>query len=730
MLRIYCLSFIFLGFQPFSNNGDDVFMQVVVRNTASTTTPTPPTKPNNIQKSNDFLNKEIRENQRMQLVFKQQQKKLKRLKKQQEQQKQLQQQKLHNLENNHNSFSSPEAPKKSLTLKGRGKDTFFLLAQDTDAPGAVRDSRKVPNKVFNQLKKVQSAKLPNKDPRDLPTFPNYPVNMEHAGKGAEIGENRELTFHQAYGTDFDNLRPRLSTKTTTVRKSTKPVTRTTKAPTFILTPPEVNAPVAEFYRTKKRKKKKKGSKKKKKKPIHRLPKNHPLRSVLPPTARVVGIQPLRKLALSNRGENAEIMTLGDFLRKFPTMEKMKSTSIVPVPVTEAKHLRMIELLSKNNNQKPGQKQPSLEQALNKNHPNPFPPFTFEDNKADLDEMFKELEQLISKRAERKISFVNSQHHGLLHHDHRVKKQKQTQKQKQKQKSEVAPADLKKVSSSSTKSTQQPSGGPGLAVRPRGGLPGPRFMVTTKSTTQITADQTTKTTGTNQFQTVFSSTLNSWDNPKLEFGFVPITQTTAVPAVAATTVTPGGSVSSFASLTSASGDSSSNFHFRNPSSISGSSRFRFSSFDDIIDETDQLVAPRLPRQPDNNINSIETNEINLDHPNPNGASHGGHDAFFFTTTPKPSKAAVGVSVSPSSSLLAEQQNNNKFIKPGIFDMRKFFFIPTKNHHLSKSQAERRVHHNHHNGRPGFGPHERGSHPLPPPLLTPQHIQPHRGFKFRG
>ena len=416
------------------------------------------------------------------------------------------------------------------------------------------------------------------------------------------------------------------------------------------------------------------------------------------------------------------------------MEKMKSTSIVPVPVTEAKHLRMIELLSKNN-QKPGQKQ-SLEQALNKKHPNPFPPFTFEDNKADLDEMFKELEQLISKRAERKISFVNSQHHGLLHHDHRVKKQKQkqkqtqkqkqkqNQKQKQKQKSEVAPVDSKKVSSSSTKSTQQP---PGLAVRPRGGLPGPRFMVTTKSTTQITAGQTTKTTGSNQFQTVFSSTLNSWDNPKLEFGFVPITQTTAV-AAAATTVTPGGSVSNFASLTSASGDSSSNFHFRNPSSF-GSSRFRFSSFDDIIDETDQLVAPRLPRQPDNNINSIETNEINLDHPNPHGASHGGHDAFFFTTTPKPSKAAVGVSVSPSSSLLAEQQSKNKFIKPGIFDMRKFFFIPTKNHHLSKSQAERRVHHNHHN-RPGFGPHERGSHPLPPPLLTPQHIQPHRGFKFRG
>ncbi len=116
------------------------------------------------------------------------------------------------------------------------------------------------------------------------------------------------------------------------------------------------------------------------------------------------------------------------------MEKMKSTSIVPVPVTEAKHLRMIELLSNSasrgnshsNNPKPGQKQ-SLEQALDKKHPNPFPPFTFEDNKADLDEMFKELEQLISKRAERKISFVNSQHHGLLHHDHRVKEQKQKQK---------------------------------------------------------------------------------------------------------------------------------------------------------------------------------------------------------------------------------------------------------------------------------------------------------------
>lgn len=398
-------------------------------------------------------------------------------------------------------------------LKGRGKDTFFLgVAQDFEQ--VIRDSRKVPKNVLNQLKKQQPAK-PVKLKENVPSFPNYPVKME----------DQKLTFHQAFGTDFDPA----------------PKSTTTQKPNFILTPPEKNAPVADFYGAKKRKQNKRHKKRKN----FRLPKNHPLRQVLPPSARVVGIQPLRKLALSNRDKNAEIMTLGDFLKKYPNMEKMKTTSIVPVPVTDQKHIRMIERLA-----------------------------SAHQNENDLDEMFKELEQLISKRAERKISFVHSQQNKI-----------------------------------------KP-----LNVRPRGGLPGPRFMTTSTTTTTETPKK-------------FS--------PRLEFGFVPII-TTPQPILTTT---------------------------KRPKN-------RF-TFDQIIDETDQLVAPRLPRQP----LDIESNEIE------------DSDAFFFTTTTaKPGGLGVTAAASTESK-----------IQPGIFDMRKFFFIP-KN--LSKSQAERRVHH-----LVGYPPH------------------PHRGF-FRG
>ena len=42
----------------------------------------------------------------------------------------------------------------------------------------------------------------------------------------------------------------------------------------------------------------------------------------------------------------EIMTLKDFLRKYPNMEKMRHTAIVPVPISDAKHIEMIEKLAK------------------------------------------------------------------------------------------------------------------------------------------------------------------------------------------------------------------------------------------------------------------------------------------------------------------------------------------------------------------------------------------------
>ena len=351
----------FAGSKPNQVGGinDDVFMQVVVR------------EQHNNQPEIGRTTKS-RENQRMQLVFKQNQ--LKAEKQQQH-------------HDDHHHFGRT----KSSLLKGRGKDTFFLVAQDEDTPEVIRDSRKVPKNILNQVsslppKRIKSSKFP------LPTFPNYPVKLK--GKTAE----ERLTFHQAYGTDFDRFR-RKKPQSTTLRPLTSS-SPTTKKPSFILTPPDLNAPVAKFYTGGKRPKRLQSknplslrTRKKSNKKKHRLPHNHPLSQVLPPSARVVGIQPLRQIPLSNRDKNAEIMTLGDFLAKFPTMEKMRSASIVPVPVTDEKHIRMIERLAANRSLKD-----------QRHHHN------------DLDEMFKELEQLISKRAERKISFTHKHHHHHNKHE--------------------------------------------------------------------------------------------------------------------------------------------------------------------------------------------------------------------------------------------------------------------------------------------------------------------------
>ena len=145
----------------------------------------------------------------------------------------------------------------------------------------------------------------------LPQFPNYPVRVKN--------NQDPISFHQAYGTDFDQFRstgvtttPRIITTTSTT------TTTTTNAPLTFVAPPRIDAPVSKFY-----------SNRRKTSFHNKLPHNHPLRQVLPPNARVVGVQPLRKIALSNRSQKPEIMTLNDFLRKYPTMEKMRSTAIVP-----------------------------------------------------------------------------------------------------------------------------------------------------------------------------------------------------------------------------------------------------------------------------------------------------------------------------------------------------------------------------------------------------------------
>ncbi len=475
------------------------------------------------------------------------------------------------------SFRSKEKPstgkpeqKPFKTLKGRGKDSFFLLAQDKQAPEIIRDSRRVfPATIRTQLE--SGTKIRKTTP--LPNFPDFPVKIRSA-KGRKIP-----TFHEAFGTDFDQVRPvirptSITTSTprprqppptprrTTTATTTTTTTRTTHShhrphhPLDTLTAPDPDAPVANFFGT-------------------TLPHNHPLIHVLPPTSRVLGIQPLRKIPLSNRnrrknhsrktGKNAEIMTLGDFLKKFPSMEKMRKAAIIPVPVTDEKHIKMIELLAA---------QPTKVVPLVKDENNPDP------HENDIDGMLKELEQLISNRAERKISF--SKHHHHHHHNNKKKK-------------------------------SGGSSGPGLAVRPRGGLPGPRFSTVsglgTKLTTPTprfsTVSPTPTPRGSRHSPTPRSGSVSS---PELEFGFRPIT-TQTVSASSTTTsfriTTPSPPVSPPISSPIRSGA-------KNPKAIWRTSTRRpptptprlnpFWSQDaktrqqiftfDYDDETDTLVAPRF------------------------------------------------------------------------------------------------------------------------------------------
>ena len=193
-LFIVPFKFIPIAFNDFAGSKqNDVFMQVVVRKDPITEIG------------------RIRENQRMQLVFKQ---------------------------NQANHDSRPTT--KSSLLKGRGKDTFFLVAQDEDTPEVVRDLRKVPKNVLNQVTKPSRKKPFFKSSKIVPTFPNYPVHT--VGKSADD----RFSFHQAYGTDFQRSRPPVTTTVQPFERST--VQSTTKKPSFILTPPDLNAPVAKFYR--------------------------------------------------------------------------------------------------------------------------------------------------------------------------------------------------------------------------------------------------------------------------------------------------------------------------------------------------------------------------------------------------------------------------------------------------------------------------------------------------
>ena len=133
----------------------------------------------------------------------------------------------------HNSFSSNQPEQKTRensnqdSLKaGRGKDSFFLLAQDTDSPEVIRDSRRVlPSKILKQANESAAGKFKK---GQFPSFPNYPVRIKDV-KGP-------FSFHQAYGTDFGQVKSLKTTPsprrpTTTTRRTT---TTTTKTPITVI----------------------------------------------------------------------------------------------------------------------------------------------------------------------------------------------------------------------------------------------------------------------------------------------------------------------------------------------------------------------------------------------------------------------------------------------------------------------------------------------------------------
>ena len=148
---------------------------------------------------------------------------------------------------NSNSFSSNNQPEQKTRensnnnniqgLKfGRGKDSFFLLAQDTDSPEVIRDSRRVlPSKILKQANEISAGKFKK---GQFPSFPNYPVRIKDV-KGP-------FSFHQAYGTDFGQVkslkttpspsrrRPTTTTRGTTTTTRSKTTTTTTKTPLIVV----------------------------------------------------------------------------------------------------------------------------------------------------------------------------------------------------------------------------------------------------------------------------------------------------------------------------------------------------------------------------------------------------------------------------------------------------------------------------------------------------------------
>ena len=428
---------------------------------------------------------------------------------------------------------------------------------------------------------------------------------------------------------------------------------------------------------------------------YRLPSTHPLRSIIPKTARVVGIQSIKRNKAWLQGVNRHdrrphIMTVEDFLKMYPNMNKIRGA--IPVPISDKKHIRMIELLA-------AQPKEYVKSGIETNHigtPNHpkrqiishsvvsttnAPYFkTIEQSRStinskskdtNLEDMLKELEMLIAERVEKRVihfhslknsspienELISEQENFLFHNDiHHLKHRKKH-----------------RSNESRIFTTAVPS------IRPRGEGPSLRFTSTTIPTTESTLSYTapeakipTKTTDK------VANATNSKEkiSPKLEFGFKPITTS---PAFFFTTTTTTAPVTNSAFLFETSNNIGDSFITKSKSPDPYQTMF-----DTIngISQTNQLQFPsRYPRliPPKSKVkqkkksNNIPINTVFAsDSYKSNSLVRENFDTisdpfFFTTTTAKPivfSQNNIDLSFPTSG------------ISSTLFDMRKFFFIPKK------------------------------------------------------
>ena len=443
-----------------------------------------------------------------------------------------------------------------------------------------------------------------------------------------------------------------------------------------------------------------------------LPSTHPLRSILPKSARVVGIQSIkRKKAWLGQGvgrkdRRPHIMTVEDFLKRYPNMNKIRGA--IPVPVRKQKHIRMIELLASQlndnteKNRFPNYKNqveitlhPKRQISQNNIFSNSVSSKTHEESRstthsenrqANLDNMLKELDMLIAERAEKRVIHFRPLNNSPSYDNSIIKEQEDL----------VLPKDnhLNPLQDdhSKLKDSKNDSVTAIASIRPRGEGPSLRFTSTTKpneSSLSYSSHEEIVTSTPSIFTASPKplTTKNAFElSPIIEFGFKPITTSSRF-SFATSTLPPMNKSSPFQQTFQ---------DFVPPPSLLPTPMKSSDPYQTVFDSVNELTEthnveypPRYPRlipsvfgstgkYKKNNVlqNSFSSdNRIKGDTLNINSLDTIVSDPFFFTTT---TAKPIVFSQNDVDSLFPPSTSG---ISSTLFDMRKFFFIPNR----SKSKS---------------------------------------------